>query len=211
MPGMAMVAVLQMGRLSASSLTISLVSSFTHRQGVGSIKRLDVRHLWLQELVEKQLVRVQKIPRLSNAADMMTHPPSAKELASFCPMVGLFPVEFAMQPLKHVVEALIPRGKGSPMSAKAMTQGLLLISALGSSKAAEVMQVVTAEPVVEYPFSAVPVPVDPNQILLIFSVEQISIAVTIFISMFWLIVFRVLRRKAPASNVPQLSHSAMLR
>jgi hypothetical protein len=98
------------------------------------------------------------------------------------------------------------RATRKSVSARAMTQGLLLISALGSSKAAEVVQTVAAEPVVEYPASLVPVPSISNQILLVFSVEQIVIAVSIFVSMFWLLVYRVLRRYAPASNVLKLSH-----
>ena len=83
---------------------------------------------------------------------------------------------------------------------------MLLMSALGSSKAVEVVQAVTAAPGVEYAASLVPVPSFSDQILLVFSVEQIVIAVSIFVSMFWLLVFRVLRRNAPTSNVLKLSH-----
>jgi hypothetical protein len=104
------------------------------------------------------------------------------------------------------VSATDRASRKSVSASSSMIQGLLVISTLGSSKAAEVVQTATTEPVVEYSASLVPVPSITNQILLVFSVEQIVIAVSIFVSMFWLLVYRVLRRYAPASNVLKLSH-----
>ena len=43
-----------------------------HREGVGRMKHLEVRQLWLQSLVKEERVRFQKIPRAQNAADTLT-------------------------------------------------------------------------------------------------------------------------------------------
>jgi hypothetical protein len=184
-------------RMIRLKLDSSGAVSFTHRQGIGNIKHLAVRHLWLQELVEKSLVRVQKIPRDVNVADMMTHPPSAKELSVFCPLVGLFPVDFMENPLQSVVEALIPRGKSVPISTRALTQGLLLVSALGRAKAE----------LVEIPLSFAAVEAD--RISLSFSLEQIVFAVVLMVSMFWLLLFRVCRHRS-VSTASVVKHSLKL-
>ena len=48
----------------------SAAHAFFHRRGV----------LWLQDLTAAGGVRLKKIPRTQNLADMLTHTPSAKEL-----------------------------------------------------------------------------------------------------------------------------------
>ena len=45
----------------------------THRQGVGRIKHLEVKSLWIQEAVKAGKVKVEKLPRLSNFSDVLTH------------------------------------------------------------------------------------------------------------------------------------------
>ena len=58
----------------------SAAHAFFHRRGVGRIKHMDSRTLWLQDLIAVGGVRLKKIPRTQNLADMLTHTPSAKEL-----------------------------------------------------------------------------------------------------------------------------------
>ena len=43
------------------------------RQGAGKIKRLEVRQLWCQHVVDKYGIQVIKIPRRVNLADNLTH------------------------------------------------------------------------------------------------------------------------------------------
>ena len=43
------------------------------RAGSGRIKHLEVRQLWVQEKMAEGRIRVVKVPRLKNPADLMTH------------------------------------------------------------------------------------------------------------------------------------------
>ena len=43
------------------------------RSGAGKVKHLSIRQLWLQEKVEEGVLWHEKIPRLTNCADAMTH------------------------------------------------------------------------------------------------------------------------------------------
>ena len=63
--------------------------AFFHRRGVGRTKHKDSRILWLQDLISAGGVRLKKIPRTQNVADMLTHTPGAKELEVFLPLMGL--------------------------------------------------------------------------------------------------------------------------
>ena len=63
--------------------------AFFHRRGVGRMKHIDSRILWLQDLIAAGGVRLKKIPRTQNLADMLTHTPSAKELEVFLPLMSL--------------------------------------------------------------------------------------------------------------------------
>ena len=67
----------------------SAALAFFHRRGVGRMKHIDSRVLWLQDLIAAGGVRLKKIPREQNLADMLTHTPSAKELEVFMPLIGL--------------------------------------------------------------------------------------------------------------------------
>ena len=53
------------------------------------MKHIDLRILWLQDLTAAGGVRVKKISRTQNLADMLTHTPSAKELEVFLPLMCL--------------------------------------------------------------------------------------------------------------------------
>ena len=67
----------------------SAAHAFFHRRGVGRMKHIDSRILWLQDLIAAGGVRLKKIPRTQNLADMLTHTPSAKELEIFLPLMSL--------------------------------------------------------------------------------------------------------------------------
>ena len=64
----------------------SAAHAFFHRRGVGRMKHIDSRILWLQDVIAAGGVRLTKIPR---TADMLTHTPGAKELEVFLPLMGL--------------------------------------------------------------------------------------------------------------------------
>ena len=49
------------------------------RQGVGKVRHLQVKQLWLQELVANEDMTVQKIPRHLNVSDALTHGWTAAE------------------------------------------------------------------------------------------------------------------------------------
>ena len=67
----------------------SAAHAFFHRRGVGRVKHTNSRILWLQDLIAAGGLRVKKIPRTHNLADMLTHTPSAKELEVFLPLMSL--------------------------------------------------------------------------------------------------------------------------
>ena len=67
----------------------SAAHAFFQRRGVGRMKHIDSRILRLQDLIAGRDVRVKKIPRTQNLADMLTHTPSAKELEMFLPLMSL--------------------------------------------------------------------------------------------------------------------------
>ena len=57
----------------------SAAHAFFHRRGVGRMKHIDSRILWLQDFIAAGGVRVKKIPRTQ----------SAKELEKFLPLMSL--------------------------------------------------------------------------------------------------------------------------
>ena len=58
------------------------------RQGVGKVRHLQVKQLWLQENVAAGELTIAKIPRVENYADALTHPWSAHDL-SFWEAMGI--------------------------------------------------------------------------------------------------------------------------
>ena len=71
----------------------TVARAFAHRTGVGRLKHLDVRYMWVQEQLSRGAYALKKIPRAENPADVLTHSPSSQELEKFKPMMGLFPME----------------------------------------------------------------------------------------------------------------------
>ena len=67
----------EMGMAAQRSLIIlgtdsSAARSFVCRRGLGRMRHIEIRDLWLQKEVLKGLVKVVKIPGESNPADLMT-------------------------------------------------------------------------------------------------------------------------------------------
>ena len=67
----------------------SAASGIAHRQGVGKLKHLENKQLWIQGAVSKGRVRISKIPRAQNHADALTHHWLATEAAVHFPPLGL--------------------------------------------------------------------------------------------------------------------------
>ena len=67
----------------------SAAHAIFHGRGVGHMKHTDLMIFWLQDLIAAGGVKLNKVPRTQNLADMLTHTPSAKELEVFLPLMGL--------------------------------------------------------------------------------------------------------------------------
>ena len=59
------------------------------RTGVGKLKRLEVKNLWVQEQIQLGRVSSLKIPRHLNIADLLTHNCNANELAKYLSKFGV--------------------------------------------------------------------------------------------------------------------------
>ncbi len=60
----------------------SAAKSFVSRQGLGKMKHIEIRDLWLQKEVRDGKVELHKIPGLENPADLMTKFLSFHEIVS---------------------------------------------------------------------------------------------------------------------------------
>ena len=58
----------------------TVCKSILLRHGVGKIKHLSTRQLWVQGAIEAYGVKVVKLPRAINGADMLTHGCSIEDL-----------------------------------------------------------------------------------------------------------------------------------
>ena len=56
--------------------TIGIVS----RQGLGRLKHVEVHDLWIQEAVKRRRLRIQKIPRAINTADLLASPSKSEDM-----------------------------------------------------------------------------------------------------------------------------------
>ena len=52
------------------------------------MKHVDVHDLWLQEIVKRGRVKIQKIPRSVNSADLLASPSKADEIAKVMEELG---------------------------------------------------------------------------------------------------------------------------
>lgn len=67
----------------------SAACGITNRRGIGRIRHIATRWLWLQERVASKEVRVQKISTDANRADALTKGLSADRLRDLCRAMGL--------------------------------------------------------------------------------------------------------------------------
>ena len=58
----------------------TVAQSMANRQGIGKIRHLEVRFLWLQQLAKAGVIMVRKVSGLLNLADVLTKPMSCKEM-----------------------------------------------------------------------------------------------------------------------------------
>ena len=57
----------------------SSAKGIIHREGCGKVKHLEVRQLWIQDVIHRKEVKAMKIPREYNCSDAMTHCWSCKD------------------------------------------------------------------------------------------------------------------------------------
>ena len=60
-----------------------------NRSGLGKLKHVEVEDLWLQGVVKEKKVKLQKIARVHNVADMMTKSLSRKEALRQLKLMGI--------------------------------------------------------------------------------------------------------------------------
>jgi len=109
----------------------SVARAFIHRIGVGKQKHIDIKFCWLQDAAARNKFQTHKIPREENPGDCLTHPPTAKDLQKFCPMLGLYRLDFIKQPYQHVTAKLMAaRNSHGSLTAKGVAMAALMIGAL---------------------------------------------------------------------------------
>lgn len=111
------------------------------RSPKGCWTRLRVRYCWLQEQLANEAYSVKKISRENNASDVMTHAPSASELAKFLPGIGVFQKERADGPVRLAKTALATRPNSSVKLAAAV-----LACLMGSTRSESCHEIALSSP-----------------------------------------------------------------
>ncbi len=96
------------------------------------MKHLDVRHLWLQDLIEKENLSVKKISCEVNCSYMLTHAPSSADLLKFLPTIGIFPFECS-----EVATTLVKTALALKPSNGAKLAAAILVAMAAGTEAAE--------------------------------------------------------------------------
>ena len=73
-------------RMWVDSTTAKSIAS---RTGLGKVRHLEVRFLWLQEVVKSGRIDIRKIPGVSNPADVMTKPKGAVDVSARLEPLGV--------------------------------------------------------------------------------------------------------------------------
>ena len=60
----------------------SAAKSFVHRRGLGKMRHLQIRDMWLQKEVREGNIHIHKVPGVSNPADLMTKVLNVGDIAS---------------------------------------------------------------------------------------------------------------------------------
>ena len=83
----------EMGWKVESMLELRMESSAARgmagRRGLGKTRHIDVRRLWLQEVIEKKKIVTKKVLGVKNPADVLTKLKSYKEASSLMEIVNL--------------------------------------------------------------------------------------------------------------------------
>lgn len=69
-------------------MDFSAAMAVASRTGLGTIRHLEVKFLWLQEAVRTRRLIVQDIKRLAKPADLLTKPHSAAGISPLLSWVG---------------------------------------------------------------------------------------------------------------------------
>ena len=67
----------------------SAAKAMASRQGIGKVRHLEVRFLWLQEMVKQGRVKLAKVWGKANPADALTKPMSHLDMCSVLRLVDL--------------------------------------------------------------------------------------------------------------------------
>ena len=84
-----MVAELEYDHAVSVSTDASAAVGIVLRHGIGKIKHLHVKQMWVQEKVREGELSVRKIPRENNAADLLTHHFTEKEASLHLKAMGV--------------------------------------------------------------------------------------------------------------------------
>ena len=68
----------------------SAAKSMASRIGIGRVRHMEVKFLWLQEAVKNRGIEVRKVPGTLNPADVLTKPKPVKEVAELLEGVGVY-------------------------------------------------------------------------------------------------------------------------
>ena len=67
----------------------SAAKSMASRKGVGKVRHVHVRELWLQDAVRQQRLCLRKVPGVSNPADVLTKPKTLEDMCRLLDVVGV--------------------------------------------------------------------------------------------------------------------------
>ena len=71
------------------SLDSSTAQAIASRNGIGKVRHMEVRFLWLQDLVGRKAVKLNKVPGDLNPADLLTKPLGHTNVARLLHAVGV--------------------------------------------------------------------------------------------------------------------------
>ena len=67
----------------------SAAKAIAERSGLGKVRHMDVRFMWLQEVRRQGKVKVAKIKGEDNPADIMTKPKNVEDIRRLAALVGV--------------------------------------------------------------------------------------------------------------------------
>ena len=67
----------------------SAATAISRRRGIGKVRHLDVRYLWVQQRLNDKLMRIEKVNGTAKTANILTKRRSASEVAENCKFIGV--------------------------------------------------------------------------------------------------------------------------